>query len=256
VNCEEVDELLGAFALHALPPDEAEMVQSHLAGCPEQAEQARQLRAVASRLPAVPDAGDPPPRLRERILAAVASVPQDSPQRSAVPGAAATAARSVQARRGRATIIPFLPRASLVWAAIAAVFVGAFIGLVAWNVVLQTGGGDDVQRLAERASNVATLQAHGVDGSGVVILYKNEKKALVVGDGLRALDAAANTYQLWAIDSGGTPKSIGLMQAGADGHVLAVVPFDPAVAGTLAVTIEPAGGSGQPTSAPIFTAKV
>src|SRR5439155_628843 len=126
---------------------------------PEQAEQARQLRAVASRLPAVPDAGDPPPRLRERILAAVASVPQDSPQRSAVPGAAATATRFVQARRGRATIIPFLPRASLVW-------------------------------------------------------------------------------------------------AGADGHVLAVVPFDPAVAGTLAVTIEPAGGSGQPTSAPIFTAKV
>src|SRR5439155_9556828 len=49
VNCEEVDELLGAFALHALPPDEAEMVQSHLAGCPEQAEQARQLRAVAWR---------------------------------------------------------------------------------------------------------------------------------------------------------------------------------------------------------------
>src|SRR5207247_2342226 len=92
---------LGAFALHALPPDEAEMVQSHLAGCPEQAEQARQLRAVASRLPAVPDAVDPPPRLRERILAAVASVPQDSRQRSAVPGAAASATDGARPMRPR-----------------------------------------------------------------------------------------------------------------------------------------------------------
>ena len=115
--------------------------------------------------------------------------------------------------------------------------------------------------LLETAFAVRLLGAAGgfadcVSGSGVVILYKDEKKALVVGDGLRPLDARANTYQLWAIDSGGTPKSIGLMQAGADGHVLAVVPFDPDAAGTLAVTIEPAGGSGQPTSAPIFTAEV
>ena len=260
MNCEEVDELLGAFALDALPADEAETVRAHLAGCPEQAARAQELRAVASRLAAAPDAVDPPAMLRERILTAVASSRQDAPQTSAPSGdhrgSPNAAPQSAHARQAEARVIPFPRRGSLVWGALAAVFVGALIGLLAWNVVLQTGGGNDVERLAERASNVATLQSHGVDGSGVVILYKDEKKALVVGDGLRTLDAAANTYQLWAIDSEGRPKSIGLMQAGADGHVLAVVPFDPDAAGTLAVTIEPAGGSGQPTSAPIFTAEV
>ena len=255
MNCEEVDELLGAFAIDALRADAAETVRAHIAGCPEQAAQAQELRAVASRLVTVPDAVDPPAMLRERILTAVASAPQDRAQRSAPPGGdrdgSGTASRPAEAR-----VTPFPRRASLMWGAVAAVFVGAFIGLLAWNLVLQSDGGDGVQRLAERASNVATLQSHGVDGSGVVILYKDEKKALVVGDGLRTLDATANTYQLWAIDSGGTPKSIGVMQAGADGHVIAVVPLDPAATGTLAVTIEPAGGSKQPTSAPIFTAEV
>ena len=260
MNCEEVDELMGAFALDALAPDEAEAVRAHLAGCPEQAAQAQELVSVALRIPAVAEPVDPPVMLRSRVLTAVTSVQQDAVNTDrhvgdrAVPGT--PAARTLGDRRSDNRIISFPRRGALVWSAIAAVVVGGFIGLVAWNVVLQTGGGNDVQRLAERASNVATLQAHGVSGSGLVIVYKDEKKALVVGDGLRPLDATANTYQLWAIDSGGTAKSIGLMEASADGHVIAVVPFDPATAGTLAVTIEPAGGSGQPTSSPIFTAEV
>jgi len=260
VNCDEVDELLGTFALDALPPDEAAAVRAHLDSCADQASQAQELIAVASGLAAVPDAVDPPARLRGRIITAVATMAQDSAERSATlvasAGDAHGARQSVQPRQAEARIIRFPRRTSLPWAALAAVFIGAFIGLVAWNVVLQMSSGDDVQRLAERASSVAPLQPHGVEGSGVVILYKDEKKALVVGDGLRTLDVASNTYQLWAIDSSGAPKSLGFMQAGADGHVLAVVPFDPAVAGTLAVTIEPAGGRPQPTSPPIFTADV
>lgn len=46
------------------------------------------------------------------------------------------------------------------------------------------------------------------------------------------------------------------MQADPDGHTVAVVPFEGGAGQTLAITIEPRGGSRQPTTAPIYTAKI
>ncbi len=252
MNCAEVDELLGAYALDALPADEAAQVRAHLAGCPEQAEKAAELRSVAVRLSAAAEPVAPPVELRARVLRASAREPQEP-----LAGRGEDARPPSDGQRfapGR--IVRFAPRVSITWASIAAVVVAAIIGLAVWNIVLQTrGGGASVDQLARRATKVTTLEASGAPGSGVVIFYKDERKALVVADGMRPLDPAKNTYQLWAID-GGKPTSIGLMQVSSDGHAVMVVPFDAARAKTLAVTIEPPGGSLQPTSAPIMRAQV
>jgi anti-sigma-K factor RskA len=241
VNCNDVDDVIGAYAIDALPDAEAREVRAHLRGCLRHAAKAQELRLTAARLAATAEPLPPPAALRSRILAAVA----DSPQ------AAATAPVSIDTARdqtGRAY-------PSRAWA-VAAVAAAAFAGLFAWNVVLLNRGGEDsVERLASRARIVATLDAQGVQGGGVVLYFPGEKKALVVGDGMQRLDPKASTYQLWEID-GDQPKSIGLMEADVEGHGVAVVPFEGGQAHTLAITIEPPGGSIQPTSNPIFVAKV
>lgn len=51
MNCEEVKELLEAYALGALDADEQTEVEQHLAGCPEHQTQVRELLEVAHLLP-------------------------------------------------------------------------------------------------------------------------------------------------------------------------------------------------------------
>jgi hypothetical protein len=77
-----VSELLEEYALGALEPNEREAVERHLAGCPECREQARKLEALTSRFPAALAAAsalEPPPTLREQVLAAVDGVDRGSP---------------------------------------------------------------------------------------------------------------------------------------------------------------------------------
>ena len=80
-------------------------------------------------------------------------------------------------------------------------------------------------------------------------------QAVVLGSGLEVLDESQQAYPLWAID-GGAPESIGLMRAGEDGSATVTVPYDAEDATTLAITVEPAGGSPAPTTDPILTAEV
>ena len=241
MNCNDVDDLIGAYAIDALDDEESRGVRAHLLECERHAAEARSLRRTAALLAVTARPMTPPPALRSRILAAVGA---DAP--AAAPGPTDAARQPLRGQHGLSSY-PRWP-----WAAAAAAAVIA--GLAAWNVALLNREDEGLQRLASRAGIVATLESTGARGGGVVLYFPDEKKALVVGDGLQVLDQSKNTYQLWEID-GGPPKSIGLMQADAGGHAVAVVPFDGARAHTLAITIEPRGGSRQPTTDPIFIAK-
>jgi len=250
VTCDEVEELLGAYALDALPPDEEAAVRAHLASCQRHAHELASLRDVASRL-AETTAAPPPPSLRARVLAAVAS--DASAAGAASPAGASPvefeAARTRVASRRRLDPFAWSPRA---WAGIAAALLIAVVALAAWNAILLRGGASEADRLAARVTWVASLQAHGVDARGAVAYVGDEHKAIVFVDGLRPL-GPSQTYQLWSMD-GGTPESIGLMNTDTSGKGTMVVPFDATRAHTLAVTVERAGGSPQPTSSPILVA--
>ncbi|MEX2245706.1 MAG: anti-sigma factor [Dehalococcoidia bacterium] len=246
MRCEDAAELLGAYALDALPPDEMAAVREHLAGCAKHQVQAAELRAVAARLPALTDPREAPGGLRARVLNAVAREPQQAAARREAP-------RRVETARSR---LSWWPSRGYAWGAMAAVVFGAIAGLLAWNIILQTGdGGSDAQRLASLATSVSAIEASGAPGSGAVIYVASEHKAIVVASGLERLDATQRTYQVWAVSDAGA-ESLGLMQPEADGHVSMVVPFDAERAGVLAITVEPAGGSPQPTSDPIYSAEI
>ena len=66
-------------------------------------------------------------------------------------------------------------------------------------------------------------------------------------DGLQAL-SGKRVYQLWAIH-GGTPTSAGVVKDVSTGAAMAM----PSEGTTVAITIEPEGGSEQPTTAPFVT---
>lgn len=245
MNCNEAEELLGAYALDALPEDEAAAMRQHIANCDEHAAKAAELRAVALQLPALAEPAAAPPLLRARVLDAVA---REAAEGSRAPRRISDPAPAGGVRWGRSRVRTFSPA----WGALAAAVVIVLGGLLAWNVVLQNRDGDSVSRLASRATSVATLKPASGAAGGTVVYFAAEKKALIITDGLAQLDAGKQTYQMWAI-RGDRMESVGLMQADGHGHAAAVVSFDAARSGAIAVTIEPAGGSVQPTTAPILT---
>ncbi|GHO46678.1 hypothetical protein KSX_48410 [Ktedonospora formicarum] len=51
MNCQEFDELSGAYALGALPPEERQLAEEHLADCPACRKLAQELQAVTHLLP-------------------------------------------------------------------------------------------------------------------------------------------------------------------------------------------------------------
>ena len=100
MDCAEVDELLGAFALHALTAEEDAAVRAHLDAC-ELHEEASELRRAAGALASAAAPRPAPPRLRQRLIETIAEGTQ--PHRaSARPsqGPLGVASRAVRDRGG------------------------------------------------------------------------------------------------------------------------------------------------------------
>jgi anti-sigma-K factor RskA len=101
------------------------------------------------------------------------------------------------------------------------------------------------------APDAATTTREVTGGGEVrVIASAQHDAAIVVGASLEALDRD-RTYQVWRMDDG-TPTSVGLLGPGPG--VLLVK--DIAGADAFAISVEPAGGSEQPTSTPIVVTPV
>ena len=250
MNCNEAEVLLGAYALDALTADEAAAMRAHLSGCPRHASAAAELRGVAAGLPALAGPMDAPPALRGRILDAIAQTPQAA--RPPIADAHAGTVLPMPRERAHGPMQRSL-RPAYAWAGLAAAVI---FGLLAWNIVLLSGGGSESEgdRLAARATSITALRANGVEGSGTVFYFAEAAQAVIIAEDVPAL-AQDQTYQLWAIE-GGEPRSLGLMRPDATGVGTMVVPYDADAADALAITVEPAGGSDAPTTAPVFLAEV
>ena len=85
-------------------------------------------------------------------------------------------------------------------------------------------------------------------GAGTLVVSPEEGRALFTAADLPQ-PSADQTYQLWAIDDSGA-TSVGLLQpdSGRASQLIDV----PAGSTTFGMTIEPAGGSEQPTTKPIL----
>jgi anti-sigma-K factor RskA len=243
VNCDEAEELLGAYALDALPADEAAAMREHVRGCETHAAKAAELRGVASQLPALAGVSAAPPALRSRVMAAIATEPQEG---DVVP-TTTVAPRSIETAPSAASREPWYRRGVPAWTLAAAAAV--IVGLVAWNVI---GGGESSPSAEELASRATTIRVAEVGGaSGAVVYFADDGDAAFIAEGVPPV-ADGETYQMWSIDEDGAATSLGTMLPEDDGRATAVFPLEPAPGASFGVTVEPSGGSAQPTSDPVL----
>ena len=250
----DVHTLSGAYALDALAPEEAEAFRSHLDGCPACRDEVRELQRAAARMGAA-EAVTPPPDLKARILAAADRMPQEPPGQGtpvlsgpvAVPGTGSgsterpgTAPGTGSHRRPQTRWVTWLATA-----AAAVVIAGA--GAFGVRAML-----DDDPALSQAATEVfeakdahtATV-ATETGGELTVAVSASRKEMAVDTRELPELDED-HVYQLWSVHG--------------DEMVSAAILSDPEVGAAMgmpdeetqvALTVEPAGGSEQPTTAPI-----
>jgi anti-sigma-K factor RskA len=219
--------LSGAYAVDALSPDEAEQFATHLEGCPACRDEVRELQETAARMGAA-EAIAPPPALKARVLAAADRTPQLPPK---------------VARPGRA-----LGRRPWGWVAAAAAAVvllaGTVIGIRAMHNDSESPVASNPVSQVFAASDAKTKSMRTPQGTLTVAASPHSGQMAVATDRLRPLPHA-KVYQMWAIHNGRV-MSVGVVEHPETGKVMPI----PAAGTTVAMTVEPAGGSRRPTSKP------
>jgi anti-sigma-K factor RskA len=218
--------LSGAYALDALSEEEARQFRMHLRECAACREEVRELRHAAARMGSS-EPIPPPGSLRERVLAAADQQPQLPPK--------VTSLESARSRR-------WTPRIAVA-AAAAVLVVAAGIGISEFR----SGGDQSGVAQVFQASDAREATVKTRTGATVTVATSRRLgKMAVETDDLPQL-RNERVYQIWAIHEG-TPTSAGLLEDPDKGAAMAL----PGPGTVVAVTVEPAGGSRAPTSAPLF----
>lgn len=250
---EDLHSLAAPYALDALDHGERRRFEKHLKGCDRCAAEVRALSEDAVRL-AWSTAAPAPAALRDRVLAAVRTIPQEqapAPARERAPqlpphvwGTQPPPSRT-RTPRGRPLFVPFAT------ATAAAALVVASLFAVQAN---RTRDQLDAER--DRAREIAHVlaardarAANSEDARGRsigVIASASEGQAVVTLSGY-GTPSGGRVHQLWLMRPHVQPRSLGLFAA--DTPLVAKGLGKSST--SLAVTVEPDGGSAQPTGQPL-----
>lgn len=245
--------LLAAYALDAVDDDERRAVEDLVARDPAAAAELDELQAVTAAIAAA-DEVPPPSALRARVLDRVGRTEQVTSSTGGTPAASTSGGTSVGADPSVGAVVPLRPRRPRVaaWglaAAVAGVLAVTVPGVVAWQqhdrAVRAEARADLLTDLL--AEPGATVLAGPLTGGGEAVAVLTEARGAVVVDGLPALEAD-RVYQVWAMRDG-VPVPAGFLDgsAGTASEVLA----DYRPGDGVALSVEPAGGSPQPTTTPL-----
>ncbi|MDM7831839.1 anti-sigma factor [Cellulomonas edaphi] len=244
---DDVRSLLGAYALDAVDDIERRAVERLVASDAEAARELADLQAVAARLGSAV-AAEPPPGLRASVLAAVARE-ERAASATEVPPGATPVVRPVGTTG--ASPGPAKPRgAQRWWSLAAAVVIGAAVpsALLVQQHQRAEDAASQQQALAEILRDPSAVLVHGdVAGGGTATAVLAADDALFSATGLPAL-ADGKVYQLWVV-SGDQATSAGVLSA--DGGTVRRLADDFSSGDALAMTVEPQGGSAQPTTTPV-----
>lgn len=267
----DVHTLTAAYVCDALAPAEREAFEEHLAQCSACSQEVAELREVTAVLGKAV-ALEPPARLKTAVDARIAITRQLPPEVSGEFGASsgenaaeggANGGPAPEAQHSIARVTPIgdapsrrRPRA-LAWSGwvAAAAIAGVAIGLGAHSASQQR----QINSMSQQASTVQQLlsapdarsgrAAVRTGGTAMVLDSRSRDEAVISFSGLSA-PPAGKTYQLWMIGPTGA-RSGGLLTVPATGNPNPVVAHGLGDAQTIGLTVEPAHGSVQPTTAPV-----
>lgn len=245
------------YALGALPPGDAAQIRAHLAQCAACREEYRLLQpavdAVALSAEACADSASgavvPSPRIKERIMRRV--------HREAVP-------------QGRANIAEMRAVRPIVWPAyaVAAAFFAFALVMSVVNISLS-------EQVRRSRSELVQINGHAAALERTLASQQTEIQDLISPDAIRypvdggevirrgsrlyiavtALPPApkGKVYQVWTQRQGATRMTPSVTFVPNNRGVAVIpVPVDASLVAAVAVSIEPDGGSRQPTSTPTF----
>ncbi|OEV29314.1 anti-sigma factor [Streptomyces nanshensis] len=240
--------LTGAYAAHALPESEREEFERHLAACSSCDQEVRELTATAGRL-GLATAAMAPPEMRDQVLRQITSVRQEAPK------------LTEPRRLGGGTVL----RTRLLRFALAASLAAAAAlgGVAAWQYQsAQDARGqatESQQQSQELAGVLAAPDAQTTrdtrlpaGATGAVVVSRQRDRAAFLVSAMHK-PPSGKVYQLWYAD-GSRMRSAGVMEAAGNNAVLLEGKLGRASA--MGITVEPAGGSDQPTSEPLALMKL
>ena len=238
MNDKSFDDLKDAYVLGALPEDERATVEAYLALHPERQGEVEDLMGVASLLALSPPEHEPSNELRRRVMDVVE-------------------AESTQPRAARRQASSWFGR----FASLRNVALGAaallVVGLLSWNVLLQ-GNVQDLRgqveeaRTADQAQEPREIELGGAwaeQGARAEVTALNDDRAILIVEDMPTIPDD-RTGQVWVINDD-VPRPSGLLEP--SGNMAATAITTPlGGADAVAVTIEPAGGSDEPTTDPVL----
>lgn len=234
---EELLELLPAYALNALAPDEAAAVDAALrAGTPESAVMQRELRAFSEVATLMASANPivPPAAAKERLLARFAAA--------------------------KHAALPPRPRAPvwLVGALAASLLAASGLGAYALSLKQSLARRETTLNSileADRDLRVASVTADDTASDAGIQFFWNARQRRGVVHAFRMPPAApGRAYQVWLLQDG-KPVSVSVFNTDADGHALVdqlTLPASSGGATMVLVTEEPSTGSPLPTGQPFM----
>jgi len=270
----EINNLSGAAALDAISTEELAAYERLLSESEEARSEAIELADTAVILGLAVQPIEPPAGMRATLLAQIATMPQNgvvpveavptartmdaAPLRS-VGGSKSAPADSAPATASATT--PAERKAEQRWfrrPALAIASVAAAVAIIAGGVSVVTNfGADQNPSVSASALEQLTLASDkqeivtDIEGGGSATLMYSEKlgsSAISMdGTGDLSLDAV---YQLWYIGDDG-PRSAGVMPSDAEGGSWQLLEGEMHAGDVVGVTVEPKGGSEQPTTSPI-----
>jgi anti-sigma-K factor RskA len=243
MNNERFEDLKDAYVLGALPEQERLSFEDYLAAHPERQAEVDELGAVAGMLAFSAPEQEPSQELRSRVMEMIETEP-----------------RRVGGYSTFARVRDYLSVKSLALGA-AALLV---IGLLSWNLALQ-GQVEDAQSQVQnlqgqvadgQAQQTRTIELKGAwaeQGATAEVASMQENEIILVARNMPSVPEG-RTCQIWVI-SDDVPKPSGLFRPDGNGTA---TPITNSItkADVIAVTVEPAGGSEQPTSDPVLLAEM
>lgn len=224
---DDLTALATPYALHAIPEAERADIERRIAVAPPDVARAfddevravRETMAVISAATAV----EPPDELRNRVLAEIGMPP----------------------------VIPLKPRIKSWQRAVLAAAAVVVVGLGALGVGLALRPAPTMSTADQifAAPDVRTISGDIPGGGTATVVFSREKNAGVLVMNNVTPPEAGTVYQMWLVNDAG-PHSAGTMDAQDVAPSTTAVLPDLDGSSTLAFTIEPPGGSAEPTTEP------